>query len=160
MATKRTIKRKAPVEVDSTVHEYLQNRSMRERSDHIEGTLKRELMKVLEDHGDLVTGGHRQIPLGQPQQFHSYKGGKATIKTITGIERKRRVSQPLNEDRAMALVKEKGLLDECTEVVVVLNEDAILAANYGGKITDEELEGLYDESESFAFYLVEGSDDA
>ena len=40
------------------------------------------------------------------------------------------VSQSLNEDRTLALLKEKGLLDQCTEVVVVLNEDAILAANY------------------------------
>ena len=37
---------------------------------------------------------------------------------------------------------------------MVLNEDAVLAANYEGKISDEQLASLYDEHEQYAFYLV------
>jgi hypothetical protein len=158
---KRTVPRQSPTTVvDTTVREYLMNRSMREKSETVEGNLKKQLMDAIEQQGTLKEGGHREIELGAAQTFPSYKGGKSIIKTITGIERKRRVSQSLNEDRTMAMLKEKGMLDECTEVVVVLNEDAVLAANYDGRIKDDELSALYDESESFAFYLVEGSADA
>ena len=38
---------------------------------------------------------------------------------------------------------------------MVVDEDAILAANYAGKITDKELAALYYESSTFAFYLTE-----
>jgi len=146
--------------VDTTVREYIMNRSLREKSETDEGRLKKQLMDELAAHGKLKEGGHREIDLAAPQAFPSYKGGKAVIKNITGIERKRRVSQSLNEERTMALLKEKGLLDLCTEVVVVLNEDAVLGANYSGQIADEELADLYDENETFAFYLVEGTADA
>lgn len=154
--TKRTIRRKAKVDIDPTVQEYLLNRSMRERSSHIEDTLKKTLMETLEANGMLLEGGHRQLDLDVPLPFNSYKGGKLVPKTVTGIERKRRGSQALNEERTMALLKKRDLVDQCTEVVVVLNEDAVLAANFSGVISDEELQALYDESETFAFYLVEG----
>ena len=36
-----------------------------------------------------------------------------------------------------------------------MDEDALLAAAYEGRITDAELKALYDESENYAFYLVE-----
>jgi hypothetical protein len=36
----------------------------------------------------------------------------------------------------------------------VLNEDAVLAANYEGKITDDQLEALYDENTQYAFLLI------
>ena len=156
MPAKRTIKRKTRVDIDPTVQEYLRNRSMRERSEHIEGSLKKELMATLADNGELQEGGNRQLELETPMSFTSYKDGKPKAKTITGIERRRRGSQSLNEERTLALLKARGLLDQCTEVVVVLNEDAVLGANFSGGITDEELKALYDESETFAFYLVEG----
>jgi hypothetical protein len=54
----------------------------------------------------------------------------------------------------MAYLKEMGMLDACTEVVIVLNEDAVLAANYEGKITDDQLEALYDENTQYAFLLI------
>lgn len=159
-ASKRTIPRKSTLSLDDTVTEYLMNRSMRERSAYHEDSLKKKLMGELEAHGALAKGGHRTLDLAAPQDFTSYKAGKPQPKTITGIERKRRESQTLNEERTLALLKEKGLLDQCTEVVVVINEDAVLAANFSGDLPDDELKALYDESETFAFYLIEGDADA
>ena len=83
----------------------------------------------------------------QPEEYFAVKAGTPIPKQVTGIKRQKRVSQSLNEDRTLALLKDKGLLDQCTEVVVVLNEDAILAANYSEDITDDELKALYDENE-------------
>ena len=47
------------------------------------------------------------------------------------------------------------MVAECTVTHTEIDEDAILAANFEGRITDEEMAALWDKSESFAFYLVE-----
>ena len=154
MPTRRRIPRSSPGELITTLRDYLGNRSLRERSSYHEDTLKKELMGHLEREGVLEGEGHRVIELDAPEEFFAVKAGKPEPKMVTGIKRQRRVSQSLNEERTMALLKEKGLLDKCTEVVVVLNEDAILAANYDEEISDEELAELYDENETFAFYLI------
>lgn len=151
---KRTIPRRPPFDLDKAVEEYLSHRSLRERSEFHEGDIKRGLMDYLEAEGEVQQGGHRTATLDQPQTYYQYKAGRPVQRTVTGIERKRRSSSALNEDRTMAMLKALDLLDSCTEVVLVINEDAILAANYEGKITDEQLKGLYDDSETFAFYLT------
>jgi hypothetical protein len=154
MPNRRVIPRAEKGDLVHTLRDYLGNRSLRERSEYHEGKLKKELLSHLETEGALQEGGHRIIELDEPEEYFAVKEGKPIPKLVNGIERKRRVSQSLNEDRTLAMLKEKGLLDQCTEVIVVLNEDAILAANYAGDIEDEELVELYDENESFAFYLI------
>jgi hypothetical protein len=110
-------------------------------------------MDFLEEQGELEDG-HRTYTLDEPMEYFQQKSGKAIPKLVTGILRQHRELSSLNEDRTMALLKRKNLLDKCTEVVVVLNEDAILAANYEGEITDEEMEALYDKKDQYAFYLT------
>jgi hypothetical protein len=157
MATKRTVKRRTAVsDLAKYVGEYLLNRSMREKSEYWEGRLKANLMEILEATGELQEGGHRQIDLDSPLPYVQYKGEEPKTKSITGIQRKRREHTSLNEDRTMTMLKRKKLMEQCTTTIVVIDEDAVLAANYEGKITDKELAALYDKSENFAFYLVEG----
>ena len=154
MPTRRIIPRSEKGDLVNTLREYLGNRSLRERSSYHEDKLKKELMSHLESEGTPEGDGHRVIELDQPEEYFAVKAGNPEPKLVTGIKRQRRVSQPMNEERTLALLKEKGLLDQCTEVVVVLNEDAILAANYDGTISDDDLATLYDENESFAFLLI------
>lgn len=156
MATtrRRTVPRKSSFELGPVVKDYLLNRSMRERSEYFEGTLKRNLMKLLEDSGK-EAGNKRTLDLDDALTFVSYKDGKPHEKVIVGIERRERVANRLNEDKAMALLEKKKLVEECTETIVVLKEDAILAANYQGKITDKELANVYEESSTYAFWLTE-----
>ena len=154
MPNRRVIPRSKVGDLLFTLRDYLTNRSLRERSEFHEGKLKKELMQHLESEGVPEGEGHRVIELDAPEEYFAVKNGQPQPKQVTGIKRQRRVSNTLNEERTMALLKRKDLLDQCTEVVVVLNEDAILAANYGEQITDDELAALYDESETFAFYLI------
>jgi len=134
--------------------DYLLNRSMRERSAHFESVGKNTMMAELEARG--VPGENKQtLELDEPLSFTTYKDGKPREKIVVGCERRERTSTVLNEERAMALLEKKKLVQECTEVVTVVSEDAILAANYSGKITDKELAGLYEESTTYAFWLTE-----
>jgi hypothetical protein len=151
---RRVLPRRTPFDLVNNLRDYLQNRTMRERSTYHEDAGKKSLMTFIETTGELEEGGHRRVDLDEPLPYVTYKAGKPKEQWVTGIRRQARKTTSLNEDRTMAFLKEMGLLDACTEVVVVLNEDAVLAANYEGKITDEQLEALYDESEQFAFYLI------
>ena len=159
MATRNVRRKKETTEdLDALVADYLLNRSTRERSAFHEDQYKRRFMALLEETGTLQEGGHRVLRLNEPVVFHAYKGGKAKETEVTGIRRVRRASTSLNEERTMAFLAKKKLLDSCTATIQVINEDAILAANFEGTISDDDLAKLYDESETFAFYLVEGED--
>lgn len=142
------------------VADYLLNRSMSERSAYHSDAWKRRFMALLEASGELQEGGHRILRLNEAVVFHSYKTGKVKEIEVTGIRRVQRAgSTSLNEERTMAFLVKKKLLDECTTTVTVINEDAILAANFDERISDEDLAKLYDTSDpTFAFYLVEGTD--
>lgn len=156
MATRSVRRKKSTEDLDAQVSDYLLNRSTRERSAYHEDTYKRLFMALLEDTGVLQEGGHRILKLNEPVVFHSYKGGKMKESEVTGIRRVRRGSTSLNEERVMAFLAKRKLVDRCTSQITVINEDAILAANFEGVISDDDLAKLYDESETFAFYLVEG----
>jgi hypothetical protein len=152
----RKVRRKALIpDIVQRAQEYLLNRSMRERSAYYEDTYKKEFMVHLAEVGEPTATGHRMLTFEAPLEFVEFKGGKPVEKKIIGFERRKRVTTSLNEERTMAYLSAKGMLDECTTTIVVLNEDAVLAANYDGRISDKDLEKLYDESEGFAFHLIE-----
>ena len=150
----RRIVRQRTLAIEPTLDEYLKTRTLRERSAWNEDRLKGELMDFLSDNGEEEDGGHRTYTLDQPMEYFQQKAGKAIPKHVTGILRQRRESITLNPERTMALLKAKELMDRCTKVEVVLDEDAILAANYEGEISDADLEALYDKKETFAFYIT------
>ena len=115
-------------------------------------------MDLLAEAGEEEAGGHRVLRLDEPLVFSSYNAaGKMTEREVTGIRRVRRESTTLNAERAMELLDRKGkdMVAECTVTHVEIDEDAILAANFEGRITDEEMASLWDKSENHAFYLVE-----
>jgi hypothetical protein len=103
-------------------------------------------MDILEKVGLPVDGGHRVLDLPENVPL-----GK---KIMVGIKRQRRAGQSLAEDRTEKYLKEKKLWDQCTTTITVINEEAILALNFTGQISDKELKALYDEKETFAFYPV------
>jgi hypothetical protein len=72
---------------------------------------------------------------------------------VIGIKRERRAPKTLNTERAEQFLKQRKLWGKCTETVtqVVINEDAILALAFDKTISEEELQGLYDVKENFAF---------
>src|SRR5215831_16652302 len=73
---------------------------------------------VLPQQGEADDHGHRWImwendPLPDP-------AGKGEV---IGIKRQRSAPKSLNVERAMEFLRRKGLLEQCTETVEMLNED-------------------------------------
>jgi hypothetical protein len=145
-------------ELAPSVEEYCKNRSTRERALVHENTLKAQLMAVLERIGlpDGDEGQHQMLPLEAPIEFVTYKGTKGVSKTVIGIQRQfRKGSMTLNEERTMAFLEARKMLDECTTTQVVINEDAILAAVFEKRISDKDVEALYDTAQpTYAFQLI------
>jgi hypothetical protein len=134
-----------------TAKNYALNRSLREKAEAEEGRLKKDLLNILAEQ-EADEGGHTaKEDLEYPLQI-----GK---KLVAGFKRQRRLSKRLNEDRATLFLDSKGLLQECQTTYTVLDEDRILAIAFQGKITDKELNELYDESETFALTLIEAEED-
>lgn len=159
MPRTRTIPRQASTpDLDGLVAEYLAHRSASERFGWLESRLKAQLKEILDAQGRAEGDTKKVLDLEEPLPYTQTKNGRAIRKNITGIELVTRTMTPLNPERAMELVAAKGLLEECTETVVMVNEDAILAANFDGRISDEELKTLYDETSNVAFFLCEGGE--
>lgn len=71
-----------------------------------------------------------------------------------GIKREVRVSTTLNEDRALAMIDEKRLGTEVVNLVPQIDMDALYAAYQRGKLTEEEIDSLFDVKRTYAFKAV------
>lgn len=76
------------------------------------------------------------------------------------VKRERRVSTSLNEDATQELVASKGaeILARVYKPVteIRLDQDELYVLNQEGVLTDAELDGLFEENESFAFKPIQG----
>lgn len=124
------------------IKQYLQFRQGREGLQKNEDHVKKSIMEVLTYEAEADEKGNSFIYLPEP------------MNGVEAVKRERRVSQILDEDAALDLVKKYKLEDDCLETVTVLNEDGLLAANFAGIIPDDEIASLYSEKETYAFILV------
>jgi len=137
---------------DALSREYAQFRTLREKSEDRESSLKKDILGHLASRGEEDAAGHRTLATQR------LRVGK---KTIIGLKRQRRVSQVLNESAAVAWLEQNGLLDKCmvTQTSTYLSEDNLIGLNFSGVIPDHIFKGFYTEKESFALTLVEADDD-
>lgn len=70
------------------------------------------------------------------------------------LEKQRRTKRTLNEAAAEEILADLELTDEVFEMKPVLNEDALMAAFYEGKITDEQLDNIYPLTVTWALRTV------
>ena len=71
-----------------------------------------------------------------------------------GMELRRAVSNLFDEDEATKILKRKGVYEEALEPV--LSQDKIYRLVQEGKITEADLDKMFEEKESFAFWPVKG----
>lgn len=145
----------SPVQQD--IRKYLNTRTLREKAQFDENGLKASLMEVIAGTGRVEGDGHKVIDLDEPWPLTTVSSsGSIKESMVKGVMRQRKVTQVFDAEAALALVEKKGIKDECVETIteVILDEDKVLAANYAGKLTDEEVEALYSNKESFSFVPV------
>jgi hypothetical protein len=130
------------------VHSFLYNRSEVERTGKARDTSRDFLKRWLMEDGRVDENGHRWLDFADELTIDG--------RTWKAICAQRRISSSIDLDATEELVKAKGLYNDVFPVVEVreFNEDALYAANQRGLISDEELDGLLIEVETFAIVPV------
>jgi hypothetical protein len=105
------------------------------------GQIKKRIITAIEELGEANEKGSLVLAIDDE------KSGTASI------IKQRRVSKVFDEDTANKILKDKDLFDSCTQTVVVLDQDAVMAAYYTGSLTDEDIELMFPEKVSWALIL-------
>jgi hypothetical protein len=135
------------------VGEYLKSRRLRETASEMEGKYKKELLSLLEEHGEYDDKGSSYLRLD------GILLDPRTDEPVLSVKRECRVGQSLDEDVAEDVLKSLGLYDRCLTTITVLDEDAILSLNFSGELPDEAVQQMYTEKRTYAFKVLNGSID-
>jgi hypothetical protein len=101
--------------------------------------VKTRLLKDLETV-DPDDRGHRVV------EFEGIEG-------LVKATRQRKVSKTLDMDVAEKILKDKGIYEECTKIEVSLDDSKIMSALYKGQLTEEDIDTMFPEKETFAFII-------
>lgn len=135
---------KARTEVDSLTAEVMEYQSVKSQVDTLSSRqkeLRDSLMEVIEILGEPDSDGHVWLDLDQD------------VNGITRLQRRRRVTTTINEERAMEILEAAGLLDRCTKMVPAIDEDAVMAAHWEGLLTEEQIDQMADVKTVWALHL-------
>lgn len=103
--------------------------------------LRDSLLGAIENLGETDDQGNFWMELPKP------------VGDVRVLKRQRRVTQTLNQERALQLLEENGLLDQCSQMVRVVDEDALMAAKWDGALTEEQIDSMIDTKVVWALHL-------
>ncbi|MFJ1700375.1 hypothetical protein ACIOHC_35890 [Streptomyces sp. NPDC088252] len=105
--------------------------------------LRDDIMADIVLHGDKDETGSSSLRLSVPVVVGN--------KTYEELKREARISTTLNEERALALAKAKGIENDVVAHVPTIDMDALYAAHADGRVSEEEIDSLFDTKVSYAF---------
>jgi hypothetical protein len=120
-----------PDDLSSQVREYLKLKATMEALDTRQKELREKLFEQIDTNGFEDDKGNVILELD------------STIEEVVRLEKQRRVTRKLDETKADELIAEKQLGDEVYEMKRVINEDALMAAHYEGKISEDEIDTMF-----------------
>jgi len=108
----------------------------------IQSEVKKSLKEGIEALGETDDRGHIVVQIDDEDS--------------SGIKRvlqQRRVSKSLDFEAAELILKERELYESCVTMVPVLDEDAIMAAYYEGRITEEDIDKMFPSKITWALVM-------
>lgn len=127
-----------------TVVQFLDLKARVEQETQERDRLRDELKAYVETTHDVTdVDGHQYRELSSPVTVAG--------KTYKTLKRERRVSTTLNEDRLLELAHEKGFTDRVIKTMEYVDQDEIYVLYQEGKLTEEELDSLFDRNITWAF---------
>lgn len=127
-----------PDSLEAQLSEYVKIKSTIEMMDSRAKEIRDRLFQELDGNGEEDDKGNLQLVLPLP------------IDGVVRLEKQRRVTRKIDEQTSEEIIAELGLEEEVYEVKRVINEDALMAAYYEGKITEEQLDAMYPASVTWA----------
>jgi hypothetical protein len=119
--------------------EYVGLSKQRKTLEAREGELKKMLATIVEMDGYTDDKGSEYVDFKEP------------IEGFAGLKRERRVYQTLDEDKAFEVLAQKKLTQLCTRTITVVDQDAVQAAFYDGKLTQDDIDAMFTVKINYAF---------
>ena len=116
----------------------------KKRVEYFESELKSLREKLFEDidaNGEVDGRGNLFVELS------------SEIDGVTMLQKQKRVSRKIDPQMADNLIVSKGLENELYKTIQIIDEDALMAALYEGKLTEEEVDLMYPQKIVWALIL-------
>jgi hypothetical protein len=104
-------------------------------------SLREKLFEDIDANGELDGSGNLFVELS------------TEIDGVTMLQKQKRVSRKIDPQMADNLIVSKGLETELYKTIQVIDEDALMAALYEGKLTEEEVDLMYPQKIVWALIL-------
>ena len=130
--------------MDDLSREVLEYQTLKQQIDDLDKrakVLRDSLMESAKILGEADDKGHLWMELDEE------------INGVAAVLAERRVSQSLNEDRALEVLERLGLTDRCTKMVRAVDQDEVMACRYDDLLTDEDLIEMFDQKVTWALRL-------
>lgn len=120
-----------PNDPESQIREYIKLTQAIDELDKRKKELRDTLMQLIDDEGLEDDKGNILYDFTEP------------IDGVIRLEKQRRTKRALDEAVAEEIISEAGIEDEVYKMVRVLDEDALMAAHYEGKLTEEQIDAMF-----------------
>jgi hypothetical protein len=120
-----------PESLTAQVREYIRIKSSMELLESRQKELREKLFSQIDIDGYEDDKGNVQLELDEP------------VDEIVRLEKQRRTSRKIDEFKAEEVITAKQLEETVYKTIRVVDEDALMAAYYEGKISEEELEEMF-----------------
>lgn len=120
-----------PDDPTSQITEYIRLVATIDGMDERRKELREKIFAYLEEEGLEDEKGNLQLPLETP------------IDGVLRIEKSGRRTRKLDEDKASEIIEAAGIADDVYKMVRVIDEDALMASYYDGKVTEEQIDEMF-----------------
>jgi hypothetical protein len=131
-----------PDDPNAQITEYIRLVASIDHMDERRKELREKIFSYIEEEGFEDEKGNIQFPLDAP------------IEGVLRIEKSGRRTRKLDETKAEEIIEANGLGDSVYKMVRVIDEDALMAAHYEGKLTEVELDEMFPVSVVWALRTV------
>jgi len=120
-----------PNDIKTQITEYVRLKASIDALDSRAKELRDHIFSEIDINGYEDDKGNYQLDLDTP------------IDGVLRLEKQRRTTRKLDELKAEAILTELGLKDELYVMVPKLDEDALMAAHWDGKVSEEQLDEMF-----------------
>lgn len=131
-----------PDDIKSQIREYVKLKASEDMIKKRTSELRDVLFAEITESGYEDDKGNQQLDLDED------------VDGVYRLEKQRRTKRMLNEAKAEEIITELGLTEELYDMKPVLNEDALMAAFYEDKITEDQLDEMYPLNVTWALRTV------
>jgi hypothetical protein len=120
-----------PDDPTSQITEYIRIVASMDSMEERRKELREKIFAYLEEEGLEDEKGNIQLPLDTP------------IEGVLRIEKSGRRTRKLDDEKASEIIESAGIADDVYKMVRVIDEDALMASYYEGKVTEDQIDEMF-----------------